>query len=235
MKHKLYIFDVDGTLTPSRGKMDPKFSAYFEQFATHNNVYMITGSDREKTIEQVGEVIYNLCGRVYNCSGNHVFEQDKEVYKTEWKLPDGAAFWLLDKLDNSKFYRKTGRHLEERPGMVNFSIVGRNCNFEERAMYKQWDEHKNERRIIAEEFNSRFPDIEALVAGETGLDIFPRGSNKGQIWDDIKMFDVHFFGDKMDEGGNDYPLAIKNIYGSNHHVDCWKHTFKILERLSHES
>ena len=55
------------------------------------------------------------------------------------------------------------------------------------------DEHKNERRIIAEEFNSKFPDIEALVAGETGLDIFPRGSNKGQVIDDFKGYDVHFF------------------------------------------
>ena len=48
-------------------------------------------------------------------------------------------------------------------------------------MYREWDEHKNERRIIAEEFNSKFPDIEPLVAGETGIDIFPRGANKGRF------------------------------------------------------
>ena len=135
----------------------------------------------------MGIDIYYLADRVYNCSGNHVFEQGKEVYKTDWKLPDPEAFFLLDKLADSSFYRKTGNHLEERTGTANFSIVGRNCNFEERVMYREWDEHKNERRIIAEEFNSKFPDIEALVAGETGIDIFPRGANKGQIWEDINI------------------------------------------------
>jgi len=28
-----YIFDVDGTLTPSRGKIDPEFGAWFITFA----------------------------------------------------------------------------------------------------------------------------------------------------------------------------------------------------------
>ena len=28
------IFDVDGTLTPSRGQIDPEFSSYLQQLAT---------------------------------------------------------------------------------------------------------------------------------------------------------------------------------------------------------
>ena len=228
MSERLFIFDVDGTLTPSRQKMDMEFQKYFMDFCEDNFVYLITGSDREKTLEQVGIDIYYMADRVYNCSGNHVFEQSKEVYRTDWKLPDNAAFFLLDKLADSSFHRKTGNHLEERPGTVNFSIVGRKCNLEERMMYREWDDHENERRVIAEAFNSRFPDIEALVAGETGIDIFPRGANKGQIWPDIRDFDVHFFGDKMEEGGNDYPLAEKNRHGTNQHGKNWEHTRKIL-------
>lgn len=195
MKH-VYMFDVDGTLTPSRQKINELFSKWFEHFATHNAVYLVTGSDRDKTIEQVGQHIYNLAVRVYNCSGNHVFEQDKEVYRTDWKLPDKPMQYLLAKLDDSRFYRKTGNHIEHRPGMVNFSICGRNADFETRAMYKQWDEHKQERFEIATEFNSKFPDIEALVAGETGLDIFPRGLNKKQVMVDFAGVHVHFLGIK---------------------------------------
>ena len=98
MSERLFVFDVDGTLTPSRGLIDMEFQKYFMDFCEDNFVYLITGSDREKTIEQVGIDIYYLADRVYNCSGNHVFEQGKEVYKTDWKLPDPAAFFLLDKL-----------------------------------------------------------------------------------------------------------------------------------------
>ena len=48
-----YIFDVDGTLTPSRKKIEHEFWAPFLIFCRHNHVSLVTGSDREKTIEQL--------------------------------------------------------------------------------------------------------------------------------------------------------------------------------------
>ena len=64
--------------------------------------------------------------------------------------------------------------------MVNFSVVGRNANPEQRKDYYQWDRIVNERKHIASEFNSTFPDLEADIGGETGIDIFERGRNKSQ-------------------------------------------------------
>ena len=60
-----FIFDVDGTLTPSRGSMNTQFKNWFESFATHNAVYYVTGSDQPKTLEQLGSQIYNLAIRAY--------------------------------------------------------------------------------------------------------------------------------------------------------------------------
>ena len=37
-----YIFDVDGTLTPSRGTIDPQFKKEFLAFARTHNVYLVT-------------------------------------------------------------------------------------------------------------------------------------------------------------------------------------------------
>ena len=48
-----YIFDVDGTLTPSRQKIDPEFSTFMVNFACEHDVYLVTGSDRDKTLVQV--------------------------------------------------------------------------------------------------------------------------------------------------------------------------------------
>ncbi len=56
---KKFIFDIDGTLTPSRGKIDPEFLQEMLYFAGTNDVYFVTGSDREKTLEQVGLDLYN--------------------------------------------------------------------------------------------------------------------------------------------------------------------------------
>ena len=36
-----FVFDVDGTLTPSRGKIDPEFKQFFDEFCVKNNVYFV--------------------------------------------------------------------------------------------------------------------------------------------------------------------------------------------------
>ena len=61
-----FIFDIDGTLTTSRRKIDTDFPDFFLDFAVNNEVYLVTGSNRENTIEQIGENLFNKCNRVYN-------------------------------------------------------------------------------------------------------------------------------------------------------------------------
>ena len=56
---KQFIFDVDGTLTDSRQQIDLSFMAYMIVFACKYDVYLVTGSDRAKTIDQVGLDVYN--------------------------------------------------------------------------------------------------------------------------------------------------------------------------------
>ena len=224
--HK-FIFDVDGTLTPSRQRIDTDFAVYFSTFCVDNYVYLVTGSDREKTIEQVGEEIYSLSKRVYNCSGSDVWEGEKNVYTSTWTLPHEAEKWLRQECRISEFPLRTGLHIEKRPGMVNFSIVGRHATLGERKLYVKHDSKTNERARIAKEFKKRFPDIQAVVGGETGIDIFPVGKDKAQIIDDFDKNDkLYFFGDRMDKDGNDYSLSQKVHYAKS--VSGWKETKETL-------
>ena len=222
-----FIFDVDGTLTPSRQRIDTDFAVYFSTFCVDNYVCLVTGSDREKTIEQVGEEIYSLSKRVYNCSGSDVWEGEKNVYTSTWTLPHEAEKWLRQECRISEFPLRTGLHIEKRPGMVNFSIVGRHATLGERKLYVKHDSKTNERARIAKEFKKRFPDIQAVVGGETGIDIFPVGKDKAQIIDDFDKNDkLYFFGDRMDKDGNDYSLAQKVHYAKS--VSGWKETKETL-------
>ena len=228
-----FIFDVDGTLTPSRQKMDEEFSKFFFDFCTENKVYLVTGSDKDKTVEQVGNVIYGLARRAYNCSGADVYESSKNIRRSDWKLPNSAKTFLLDKLEESEFPLRTGLHIEERPGMINFSVVGRNATIGERKLYAKYDSKHNERNIIADLFNKKFPNMKATVGGETGLDIAPHGSDKSQILSDFDKDDsILFFGDRCDPAGNDFPIAeaLKQNFKRSkiYHVNDWKETFRIL-------
>ena len=227
-----FIFDVDGTLTPSRGKIDPGFNHFLLEFAKRNRMYLVTGSDKPKTVEQVGEDLYNSCHTVYNCSGNDVWQSNKNVYTNDWTLPKPANKWLKQQLDDSNFELRTGLHFEHRTGMVNFSIVGRNASKEERAEYVKWDNKSNERKQIAREFNKLFPKLKARPGAETGIDIYPSKCDGSQIMRDFYARDVlYFFGDRMDPQGNDYPLAQMICSGAPIAVDSWKDTYDKLLML----
>ena len=230
---KKFIFDVDGTLTPSRKQIEHSFWAFFLKFCCSNDVYLVTGSDREKTVEQLGLDICYRAKRVYNCSGCDVYERDNNVYRDTWKPSDEVRQFLQDELDYSQFRIRTDPHIEERPGCINFSILGRGANWTEREVYKEWDKDEHERILIARRFNERFPDLHATVGGQTGLDIAPHGRDKSQILRDFNEDDeLHFFGDRCEEGGNDYSLAVEveKRGGLYYNVEDFKETWKLLSK-----
>ena len=224
-----FIFDVDGTLTPSRQVINDEFAEFFDIFCRNNDVYLVTGSDKEKTIEQIGETIYNRCKRVYQCNGNDVWQGEDNIHTNEWTLPDLARTFLISCEYESKFAIRTGNHIEERPGMVNFSVVGRNASLYERTQYVAYDTKENERNTIAHAFNTMFPNLSAKVGGETGIDISPKGSDKSQIIEDFNTVrdQLWFFGDAIYEGGNDYPLA--KVVKNHRKVDGWSQTKEYLQ------
>tara|TARA_B000000557_G_C20734537_1_gene425790 strand:- start:18 stop:722 length:705 start_codon:yes stop_codon:yes gene_type:complete len=228
-----YIFDVDGTLTPSRKKIESEFAEFFLEFIKNNHVSLVTGSDREKTLEQVTPEIYNSCKRVYNCSGSDVYEGDLIVYRNDWELPKDVERFLQDELDFSQFPIRNGNHIERRPGGINFSILGRDSDpMLGRKEYISWDNIHSERKFISLRIMDMFPDITVALGGQTGIDIGPKGSDKSQILRDFdKTDDVHFFGDMMNEGQNDYPLAmaiLDNMMGTVYNVEDYKETWKLL-------
>lgn len=228
MKNTKFIFDVDGTLTPSRGKIDPEFKEFFLQFCQDNEVYLVTGSDHNKTVEQLGSYICRWPIYIYNCSGNEVWAKEQLIKTKSWDAPSELYDFLNSWLSASKFPARVGNHIEERTGSLNFSIVGRNATLGERILYKKWDEENRERESIAFQINSMFDNITATVGGETGIDIHPTGWDKGQILVDFNLKEdrIFFFGDKVELGGNDYPLAkkLKNVYK----VESWKNTWETL-------
>ena len=227
-----YVFDLDGTLTPSRGKIDQNFLQFMLFFAGTHNVYLVTGSDRNKTLEQIGWDLYNSCKRVYNCSGSDVYEADRNVYRDNWELPEEVEKFLQDELDYSQFPLRNGNHIERRPGTVNFSILGRDSDpMLGRKEYIEWNEKTNEREDIADRLRNQFPELYVALGGQTGLDIAPQGKGKEQI---IRDFEggIKFYGDRMDKGGNDYSLAMairEKGLGETFHVYDWKHTWELLE------
>ena len=231
-----FIFDVDGTLTPSRQTINPEFKEQFLDFCKDNDVYLVTGSDYAKTFEQVGEEVCMKVKRIYNCSGSDVWEQGVNVRSNDWTAPKELYDLMNGWLQGSPFPLRTGNHIEERTGTINFSVVGRNCTLGERKLYVKHDIENRERESIAHQINMEFEGITATVGGETGIDISPTGNDKSQILVDFNHEDkIYFFGDKMDQGGNDYPLK-KALWNGYYNQKCikvkdWKEVWKLLKEM----
>ena len=227
MEKVTFCFDVDGTLTPSRSIMDEEFRKEFIEFANKHDVCLVTGSDYPKTIEQVGQEVIDACSFVFNCCGNEVRTKDHIRYQSTWKAGGMLLMFLEHEKRKSEFSFKTGKHIEQRVGMVNFSVVGRNAQKLQRQLYVEWDNVTNERTVIAEHIRKMFPELDCSIAGETGIDIYPKGKDKSQVreWIENKII---FFGDRCEEGGNDYSLA--KVADVVYNVDSWQETREILKQ-----
>ena len=204
------------------------------KFCCTYDVYLVTGSDRAKTVEQIGLDVYNRSIRVYNCSGADVYEKDANVYKSNWKISEEVEKFLQDELDFSQFPVRCGNHIETRPGGINFSILGRGegVNLPDREEYVKWDRNIGERILIADRLKNQFPDLNVQIGGQTGLDI--SDNDKSQILRDFNPEDeLVFFGDMMKEGQNDYPLAqaVDNLGGTNYSVNGWQDTYSKLKDI----
>lgn len=234
---KKFIFDVDGTLTPSRGTIDPLFKEFFLKFMKKHKVWLVTGSDYPKTLEQLGRDICENVVTVYNCSGNDTFFKGRRVNTKPFNPPQELYDLMHGWLQTSSFPLRMGNHIEERAGTINFSIIGRPYDppltLGERKLYIKHDLENRERESIAYQINSEFPDVTATVGGETGVDIYRKGGDKSQILEDFDApyDDIYFFGDKMEQGGNDYPLG-KNLKSKNvFAVKDWKDTWYKLREI----
>jgi phosphomannomutase len=229
--NKMFLFDIDGTITLSRKNIDSNFKDFFTDFCRNNTVCFVTGSDKSKTIEQIGKDTFNLAQYSFNCAGNELWQQDKLIQRNEWEIPSELLSELESIVKESEFTHKTGRHIEPRTGMVNISIPGRNCTVEQRHDYIRWDKETREREHILNKLNTIFPgEYDIYIGGETGLDIFPVGKGKIQALEYLdNLYPDHifyYFGDQIKPGYNDYDIAMKCDH--NYKVKSWTETYEIL-------
>ena len=203
---------MDGTLTPARQPMQKDFSFRFLPWLKTNLAYIAAGSNYEKLTEQLPPDIVSSFSGIFSSMGNVYHQKGQEVYKNEIKL-DKEMLKSLERFRKSTTYdgKLYSNYMELRPGMLNFSILGRNCPFSEREKYHEWDNIHHEREKIAKYMNDNFKEYDFSLGGKISIDIVPRGFGKEQIAHVIRKNHpndkIIFIGDRVVEGGNDYTLA----------------------------
>ena len=203
---------MDGTLTKPRLSMELDFAEKFVPWLNENIAYIATGSNLAKVEEQIGDVVMNAFEGIYCSMGNELWVKGSYVYQNDFVL-DAELLHLLEEFRKNTLYPYSlyDNYIEKRVGMVNFSVLGRNCPYEERLRYQAWDAEYKEREKIREVLQHKFPQYEFCVGGSISMDIIAKGCSKAQIAKKLRDKYINdkiiFFGDKTFKGGNDYELA----------------------------
>ena len=99
--------------------------------------------------------------------------------------------------------------------MLNISPIGRNCSRDERNAYEVIDLERNIRSTMVEAMKTEFADLDLTysIGGQISFDVFPKGWDKTCCLNFLKAEEydeIHFFGDKTFEGGNDYEIFMSD-------------------------
>mmetsp|Transcript_16305 Transcript_16305/g.29575 ORF Transcript_16305/g.29575 Transcript_16305/m.29575 type:complete len:260 (-) Transcript_16305:183-962(-) len=213
------LFDVDGTLTLPRGEVTPDMMEFMKSLSKKITVGIVGGSDLPKQEEQLGDGIASLFP--YNFSQNGlVAYMDGELQEVQTiskflgeENVKRVVNWTMKYLAEIDIPVKRGTFIEFRSGMMNISPIGRNCSREERNDYEKIDLERNIRKDMVAAMRKEFADLGLTysIGGQISFDVFPVGWDKTYCLKYLPVGDfdeVHFFGDKTFEGGNDYEIFM---------------------------
>ena len=242
----IYMFDVDGTLTPAKQKIVASFAKQFAEWSKDKEVYLISGGSFIRILEQVTPDLLDNMTAVYACMGNVCYKKKKDEprawvrsHEHSFEPPPGLTEALDIVARDSEYTEKSPPHWEARSGMINFSVIGQNATQTHREEYGAYDELHQEREIIVKKLRPMFPEIDFVIGGAVSLDIFEKGRDKSQVirehFKDLpKDAILHFVGDRVESPGNDYAIAqsVKEYpNGHVHSVKSWKDTSKLLKSI----
>uniref|UniRef100_G3TW80 Phosphomannomutase n=1 Tax=Loxodonta africana TaxID=9785 RepID=G3TW80_LOXAF len=217
----LCLFDVDGTLTPARQKIDPEVAAFLQKLRSRVQIGVVGGSDYSKIAEQLGEgdEVLFLWGGTMSSRGSGSQAHTRSLCFLPRPSQNHLGEELLQDLINFclsymallRLPKKRGTFIEFRNGMLNVSPIGRSCTLEERIEFSELDKKEKIREKFVEALKTEFAGkgLRFSRGGMISFDVFPEGWDKRYCLDSLDQdsFDtIHFFGNETTPGGNDFEI-----------------------------
>lgn len=234
---KLIVFDIDGTLTPSKAPADMEMIQLMLKLLDKRSVAIIGGGKyslfKEQLIEQLPsedkrlEKLYlfptnsTAFYRFNNNSWHEVYSHElSEDEKNEIKNAFEETFSEVNYHHPEKTY---GPVIEDRETQITFSALGQEvvamCGEKIGVQLKEdWNQKYDElRQQMREILQKLLPEFEVRAGGLTSIDVTRKGIDKAygvrQIAKhlDVKIEDMLFVGDAIFPGGNDYAVLETGI------------------------
>ena len=254
---KIVLFDMDGTLTEARKKIDIKMCAEIAKLQKNNmTVGIVTGSDIEYIKDQCslfwkGSIVDLQKLLFFPCNGTKFYQYESKkseatiYHQCDMKNDLGVQAFnkIVYKIFDSqqriqytlwgKELPLTGRFIDYRGSMINYCPIGRAANHQEREKWISLDKKHNIRNSMLKSIfkNPVFKDVTVKLGGDTSFDIYPHGWDKTYAMSHFEDYEIYFLGDRCGDNGNDKEIFDALQPECSFWVDGTQHTKEILEEI----
>jgi hypothetical protein len=232
----LIVFDLDGTLTPTKAPMDQQMAALVTRLLVAKKVAIIGGGKyalfKELFLQRLKAPEWLLKNLFLFPTTATSFYMYKSGWKNSYALYlSGAQRDRIKKAFDRVFreigykhpQRIYGRVIEDRGTQVTFSALGQDVvailgKKRGVALKEKWlRENRAIKMRIAKILAKLLPEFEVRAAGFTSIDVTKKGIDKAyglrQITKHlgVKIKDMLFVGDAIFPGGNDYGVVKTGV------------------------
>ncbi|MCL4380908.1 MAG: HAD-IIB family hydrolase [Candidatus Marsarchaeota archaeon] len=249
---KIIVADLDGTLAPSRSRMDSDMSELIMKLLDYKQFAVISGGAYSQFKKEfisglkIGKKHKNI-KKLYlmpTCATSfYRFKSGKwkKIYEERLQPPERRRIFsafktALKKIGYSEPLKKYGKILDDRGTQVTFSGMGQRAPLK---LKSKWDPDLKKRKRIKRELELLIPEFEIRIGGTTSIDITRKGIDKAygirRLGKCLKfsLKEMLFIGDALFKDGNDYPVKRAG-------VDCIavsgpQDTKKVLRKIINSS
>ncbi len=254
MRRKVIAFDLDGTLAPSKSPLPDRMGELIEQLLEKYHVCVISGGKFEQFNKQLlnnlkaGSESLERLHLMPTCGTRYLrFDAAKKEWETVYaedftQAEKDKIFKALDEVTKELGYAEKkvyGEIIEDRGSQVTWSALGQDIvdhlGAEGVKMKEEWDADNAKKNEIRDAASRLLPEFEVRVGGVTSIDVTKPGIDKAygmkKIMEmlEIGKEEIFFIGDRVMEGGNDYPVKIMGI--DTLQISDWKETALAVESI----
>jgi len=226
-KGKVVLLDMDGTITPARGKVTSEMIVSLMDLGRRAKIGIVSGSNLDYIMEQCGDAIirYGFANHVdlLPCNGTKVYKfidgEYQEVYNASMREELGdkqyrRTLQVIMELQARAITRFNipiaGHFISCRGSTLNWCPIGRSASKEEREEFVSLRYKDSIRKTLIKELKIALgrhsEKLEIVLGGQTSIDVYPSGWDKTFALKHYDDYEVWFVGDKCERGQNDFHI-----------------------------
>lgn len=210
---KLLCFDLDGTLTQHRSKLEDKNTELLSELQKKYKVIMVGAGGCERIYHQMNDFPIDIIGN-YGMQESIVENGKFRLIKDEKNFPDkeyflAIAIYLRKKYGYTEYKGESVQFHES--GMVTFPLLGTDADIKDKIAF---DPMREKRRVMYPEVLKLFKDYNVYIGGSSSFDFTDKKYNKYYAIKEYAdehgydLSEVLFVGDDFRDGGGDSHVRI---------------------------